>query len=471
MLKSIVKNFYNLLFKIVNFGVNIVKVSSGIDELDEILGGGFFPGYIVLIAGHPGAGKTTLAAAFLYYGAKKHDEPGIYVSFSENKEEFYRHMETLGFDFDELEKEGKFMFIEAMTFASKEAISGLIDVIANTINELDAKRIVLDTVTALIGVLSPAEARAFLQTTLVKIVKPLKMITYLIADLPHGSETIGYGFEEFQSDVVLKMIIERAKGLARRKLVIYKTREMPVPFYEYEFTIGMGGVKIYIPYRREIKGSYKPSRITTGIPELDKMLGGGVFEGSNILISGPSGTGKTTILLNIALHQASQGKRVIYISFEESPEQLKTASRMLGYEPEKLDSLMIFSIGPGSVTPATIYDHYYKVVNEFKPNIVILDGLSALERFYPKEEYLILARNLGLTGKERGITTIFSTLYDVMSGEEIGLSTIADTVIALWFKKDDEKLARMMGILKMRGSWHDTAKRRITFEKGRVVIR
>ena len=447
------------------------KVSSGVRELDEILEGGYFPGYIVLIAGHPGAGKTTLAASFLYYGAKEHGEPGIYVSFSENKEEFYRHMVKLGFDFEGLEKERKFMFIEAMTFASKEAIGGLVDVIANAISELDAKRIVLDTVTALMGVLSPAEARAFLQTTLVKIVKPLKITTYLIADLPHGSETIGYGFEEFQSDVVLKMKVERAKGLARRKLVIYKTREMPVPFYEYEFTIKKGGVKIYIPYWREIKGSYRPHRITTGIPELDKMLGGGVFEGSNILISGPSGTGKTTLLLNIALHQATQGKRVIYISFEESPEQLKTAARMLGYEPDKLGSLMMFSIGPGSVTPATIYDYYYKILNEFKPNIVILDGLSALERFYPKEEYLILARNLGLAGKASGITTIFSTLYDVMSGEEVGLSTIADTVIALWFKKDDEKVIRMISVLKMRGSWHDTNNRRITFEGGRVIIK
>ena len=182
------------------------KVSSGIKELDKIIGGGYYPGYVVLLAGHPGAGKTTFAASFLYYGAKS-NEPGVCISFAERKEEFYRHMKSFKMDFEELERQGKFKFIDAMTFASKDYIDELIKTIARSVYDINAKRVVIDSISALYHIIPKNIMRAFMHSILFTLLKPLGIVTYLIVELPLGTEVVGYGYEEFLADVVLKLIV------------------------------------------------------------------------------------------------------------------------------------------------------------------------------------------------------------------------------------------------------------------------
>lgn len=283
------------------------KISSGIRELDEIIGGGYYPGYVVLVAGHPGVGKTTFAANFLYYGVRN-NEPGIYISFAECREEFYRHMKLIGIEFEEYEKQGVFKFIDAITFANKRSIDELIKTIAKTVYAIKAKRVAIDSITALYSVLSKEVMRAFMHSTLFTLFKPLGIVTYLIAELPLGTEVIGYGHEEFLADVVFKLVAEKEKGLIRRKLIVHKVREAPTQRYEYEFIITEGGIRIYIPQTLKLGGSYiAEERISTGIPGLDEILEGGLLKGSTVLITGPSGTGKTILLLSIAINAIRRG--------------------------------------------------------------------------------------------------------------------------------------------------------------------
>ena len=448
-------------------------VSSGIPELDEIIGGGFHPGYVVLVAGHPGAGKTTMGATFLYYGALR-GEAGIYVSFVEGRDEFYRHMRSIGMDFEKLEREGLFEFIEIPTIVSKDLLEDIIALLGRKVLELNARRVVIDSITSITDIVSKEEARAFLHTTLFKLMKPAGVVTYLIAELPIGSKTIGYGFEEFLADAVIKLVVEKVVGLLRRKMVLHKVREASLMYQEYEFTIGKGGIRLYTKAQRRIRGSYTLERINSGIEGLDKMLGGGFLKSSSTLVAGPSGTGKTLLLLTLALYNASQGRRVLYVSFEESEDQLRNAARTLGYDIDELESrdlLKVVALGPGIYTPEALYYTLSDLIEETLPNILIADGLTALARFYGPQEFTFLSRNIIMTCKTHGITSFFTLLSDVMAGELAGVSTITDTIIALWFDKEGNQIKRKVAVLKMRGSWHDRTVRSIDYVDGKVVVK
>ena len=425
------------------------------------------------MAGYPGAGKTTIGATFLYCGALK-GEPGIYVSFIEKRSEFIRHMKSLGMNFEELEKKGLFEFIEVPTLVSKDFLDELVELLGNRIFELNAKRVVIDSITSLIGVIGKEEARAFLHTTLFKLTKPRDIVTYLIAELPIGSKIIGYGFEEFLGDVVIKLVTEKVVGLLRRKMILHKVREAPIMYQEYEFTIGKGGIRVYTKVPRKMTGSYSLERISSGINELDNMLGGGFLKGSSVLISGSSGSGKTLLLLTLALHNASKGKKVLYITFEESEEQLETNAKSLGYSVNELKSkglLQIVSIGPGIFTPETLYYTLIDLIESYSPDILIADGLTALSRLYGVQEFVFLGRNIITICKNRGITSFFTMLSDVIKEERSEVSTLTDAIVALWLERKEDKIERKITVVKSRGSWHDTRVRIIELEKGEVIIK
>jgi len=448
-------------------------MSTGIKELDELLNGGFPEGYIVLVAGHPGAGKTTFAANFLYSGCIN-GEAGIYVSFAERKMEFLRHMKALGMDFGELERRGLFSFIEGFTIIREEGIEELLEFIVGILNKIDARRLVIDPIDALIRLIPESKARAFLHTTLFDIVKPARITTYLIAELPLGKEVIGYGFEEFVVDAVIKLTIKPYKrGLLRRSLILHKVREIPIPKYEYEFIIDKGGIILHRPLSsKELSGSIKSERISSGIKGLDEMLGGGFFRNSFIVVSGPSGTSKTVISLIFAQHSASIGEKVLYITFEESREQVELELRLLGYDVKMLkDHLIIKSISLELLTPERISYMYRRLIESYKPSIVIFDGASIVKRYYTEEDYFSFFTEIAQMNKNNNITTLITTIEDILHGERLEIDTLADTIIALSFNGTKEGIRRTISIIKHRGSWHDTRKREYVIRKGMVVIK
>ena len=448
-------------------------VSTGIESLDKVFGGGLLRGSLVLVAGHPGSGKTTVGATFLYHGAVKENEPGVYVSFAEGKREFYYHMRLLGMDFEKIEKEGKFKFLEGLTGISRGALSGLIDIIANTIDEVGAKRIVLDPITALLMHFKENEARVFFREALTRLFKPLNITAYLIADLPYGREVIGYGFEEFLADVVLRLRYEGIPGteLVRRRLIIQKSRYSVIPRYAYDFEIGKAGIKIFTPVEETPLGSYELERVPTGIPELDKMLGGGLLKGSLTALSGPSGTGKTIIALRYAIEGALRGERVIYMSYEESDAQLRKLLNTMGFEYKKLkDNLMILYSPPRLLTLGEIISEINNLIEKYNPSRFVLDGCSALEKTYDPQILRAVIRGLSALLKSHGITAIIIGVKNVLEGEEIEYSTIADTLIGLAFERKGDVLRRIIAILKMRGSPHDKRIREIDFKRGKVII-
>ncbi len=211
---------------------------SGISGLDRLLAGGFMKGAIILVAGNPGTGKSTLAAKFIYEGLKR-GEPGIYVNFVEPRQDFYAHMESLGADFEKYEKQGLFRYVEALTIADDEALAQQLEDIIGMAMDMNAKRLVVDSVTVMLQILGKQKSRIrkLLQNFFVNGLKSLGVTSILVAEHPYGAQVVGEGVEEFVVDAVfiLRTVMKRGKPL--RIMEIRKVRWAPIRFSEVTFYI------------------------------------------------------------------------------------------------------------------------------------------------------------------------------------------------------------------------------------------
>jgi len=199
------------------------RVPTGIVGLDDMIEGGFPKGSLILLAGSPGSGKTIASAHYLYHGAKNLNENGVYVSFAERREFFFDNMKRFGLDFEMLESQGKFKFLDLMT-TSEGTVSSTLDIVLGEVLEIDAKRLVIDSFSAMAQAFKrKIDARIILHV-LDKLMRQTGCTTLLLVELPTGSKTIGLGFEEFVADgIILFETIDEKEGI-RKRAVIRKMR-------------------------------------------------------------------------------------------------------------------------------------------------------------------------------------------------------------------------------------------------------
>ncbi|MGC9048600.1 MAG: ATPase domain-containing protein, partial [Caldisphaera sp.] len=200
------------------------KTMLGIKGLDNIFQG-VYRGSIILVAGNPGTGKTTLAAKFIYEGMRKFDENGIYVSFVETKKDFMRNMKNLGMDFDFYENQGKFKFIESITVTELNALIELLEGLLNEIDKNKAKRMAIDSISAILqmGEKEQGKIRELMHNFFYRGPKLKEVTTFLIEELPYGKKSVGYGIEEFIVDGVL---ILKTKLIKRKLVRLMEIRKM-----------------------------------------------------------------------------------------------------------------------------------------------------------------------------------------------------------------------------------------------------
>jgi len=200
-------------------------------------------------------------------------------------------------------------------------------------------------------------------------------------------------------------------------------------------------------------------RVSTGIDDLDEMLSGGVYRGSAVMISGSSGTGKTSIGVAIADAACARGERALFVSLEESPAQLVRNMRSIGYDLQRWidDGLLLIQAVPP--TAFGLEEHLSKLhrwLDDTSPSIVVLDAIASLVRSGGSSEAVsVISRDLDLL-KSRGITTVLTTLSRGPASEssEIEISSLADTWLLLRNMEDDGERNRLMFVIKSRGTAH-----------------
>jgi len=378
-------------------------------------------------------------------------------------------------NFKELTKEGKFRYIELLTVSSKQLLDSFISQILSILDSMNAKRLVIDSITAILSLFSKAEARTFIHSTFMKVCKASDITSILIADLPYESKIIGSGVEEFITDSVIvlgfNLGFETFDDPVKRFLGIRKMRGVAISPQSYEFVISQSGIRVYRPIEPTFLSSIEKVRLSTGIFELDEMLKGGLQKGSTTLISGPSGTGKTMLAIIFCVTRALKGEKTIFISYEESPAQLECLIEDLGYKHEEVeDSLNIISPTLQGLTPGVQHEMFRSIYNNFNPTNFVLDGINVLERCYKKEEFFEIVRNFALLSKDKQATVVITALQDLIKSDKAKISTLADNIIALWFEQEKNEIKRRITILKQRGATHDNKVKSIEFKKEKIII-
>lgn len=220
------------------------KILTGISSLDKILGGGLNRGDTVLVAGQPGAGKTTLGLQFLYSGAMKYGENGVYITFVESVNKLKRDALKFGWDFEKLIKGKKIRFLDLIQTIGEKGVDANFSVMMNEIESVGAKRVVIDSLSAMTAYIETiADARTFIGM-LNKFLEKASCTSLLLVEMCWGKREIGSGFEEFLADglIVLESTVDHFR--VRRMLFVPKMRGADHDLSCYDFFISVGGIAV-----------------------------------------------------------------------------------------------------------------------------------------------------------------------------------------------------------------------------------
>ncbi len=442
------------------------KAPSGITGLDEVTGGGLPRGRPTLVCGSAGAGKTMLAMEFLVRGATQYQEPGVFLAFEETEQELTKNVASLGFDLNALCARKKLVldFVRVERSEIEETgeydLEGLFVRLNHAIDSIGAKRVVLDTIESLFAALPN---QAILRAELRRLFRWLKdkgVTAVVTAERGNGSLT-RHGLEEYVADCVILLDHRVNEQISTRRLRVVKYRGSEHGTNEYPFLITKAGISVLPVTSLGLQHTASSQRISSGIPELDQMLGGkGYFRGSSILLSGTAGTGKTSVAAAFVDSVARRGERALYFAFEESPSQILRNMRSIGLELEPWVRQGLLCFHASRPTVHGLEMHLLSVheqILKFKPRAVVFDPLTNLVNAGTVSETRAMLVRLIDFLKAEQVTALFTSLTTGGTAEEqtdIAVSSLMDTWLLLRNNEVSGERNRVLYLLKSRGMAH-----------------
>lgn len=438
-------------------------MSTGIAGLDSLIEGGIPRGFTVLVAGNPGTGKTILASHFLFEGLGK-DESGLYVSFSESKEQFYVNMEKLGINFRSFEQKGKFVFLDFASVTQQGMRDALEEVLA-TVVENKTKRLVVDSISAISHSYQNEviNARIILHTVLGKILRLEGVTSLLVAEIPTGRDSTGLGIEESITDgnIWLK---HGPSDAAPILLNIFKMRGTRIIKEPHVCVINSGkGMTLYQKQHLDMTYHVTNERMSSGIAGIDRRADGGFLKGTVTGIVGAIGTGKTTFAFQFIAEGVKRGEAGLFYSLEESADEIRQMAKNFGYDVKDLErkGLKILARNAEYQSPDAFIAEIAREIERSPVKRMAIDGISSFGHATIQEEdgvYVVVKRLVSLS-RENEITTIFSILsvqqVDLVLKDLGSLSALFQNIVLLRYAELEGKMLRSMITLKMRSTPHD----------------
>jgi circadian clock protein KaiC len=453
------------------------RISTGVPNLDSLIEGGIPRGFTVMVAGNSGTGKTILGSQFLYNGLTSQPiEHGVYISFSESKSQFYATSKKLGMDFEKFENQASFIYLDFISL-SNDGIQDAFEEILTAIKSISAKRIVLDSFSALaISFKDRIESRITMQVFLGKIMRAEGITSIIISEIPHGRNDLGDGIEESVADAVIKL--EHGPDNASPTfLKVLKMRGTAINKEKHVCSIASEGMILYPKQKIRMDFPASEKRIASGIVNLDEKIdGNGFIEGTVSAVIGASGSGKSTFAFQfIAEGVRKYNEPGIFCSLEDSEEEIRRMGNGFGYDMKELLSYKEsqdaeVDDGTGSGLSILTYNHVDYNPDAFiasleekiktkKPKRLVIDGLSVYELRYKDELHVITERISSLVRKHQ-ITTLVTLLgaqKNIFQVTELNLSPLFHNVILLRFVELYGRMKRVMMILKISMSHQDGA--------------
>ena len=473
---------------------SVPKSPTGIQGLDEITGGGLPRGRPTLVCGGPGCGKTILGMEFLINGARQFDEPGVFMSFEETIEDLAMNFASLGLDPRPLSVHKKlaldYVQIEPNEIQETGAydLDGLFIRLGHAIDSVGAKRVVLDTIETLFSGLSDTR---MLRAELRRLFNWLrtKGVTAIVTGERGEGTMTRHGLEEYITDCVIMLDHRVVEQNATRRLRVVKYRGSTHGANESPFFIDESGISVLPITSLGLQHSVSPSRLSTGVPDLDEMVGGkGYFRGSSILVSGTAGSGKTSLAGYFAEAACRRGESALYFAFEESAAQITRNLRSIGLDLEPCLRKGLLQIHAARPTTSGLEGHLsamHRLVEEKKPRVVVVDPISNLIAVGTSLEVKAMLARLIDFMKVRQVTALFTSLTideGYPEGTDIGISSFMDTWLVLRNMDRNGERIRTLDVLKSRGMPHSNQVREflltskglklleVVRDQGRVLI-
>jgi len=460
----------------------MIIVPSYIPNLDEILEGGFYKPSVVLIAGAAGSGKTTFAAQSLFNAAKTGETCLFISTLSEPPAMINNYMSKFSFFDQTLYETNRMNIVSIGESLLKQGHEAVIEFINRKISLLKPGRIVIDPLTVLGDILKSVEERPITDDqrrgfyfdlfTSMKSWNTLVIITgeFILEDLRRSP--IGY-----LADGMIYLSEETIGMRFERNMRILKMRGQKYVSGKHSFDIRDNGIIVFPRLLPQIWGEKPAStvKVSTGIKGLDKMLNGGVIDDDVMLISGTTGTGKTTFGLHFICDGLHRGENALIISLEERPSKLVRNARAFGLDLEPFihkKMLDVYYISPVSYHPD---EEAWIIKKKLKDNEVkrlLFDGIENLETALPesiqRKNYITVLLDLfSSMGVTTAVTSEISELFGSVKLTHETLSNIVDYIILLRHVEVEGNIHGVLSILKSRGIKHDTGIREFEItEKG-----
>jgi circadian clock protein KaiC len=445
------------------------RASTGIEGLDAILGGGWARNRMHLLEGSPGTGKTTIALQFLRAGAEA-GEVGIYISLAETERELRDGARSHGWTID-----GKIEIFElvppesvldpdqhqSLLYSSDLELGEAITRVLDAIERLKPQRIVIDSLSE-IRLLAQSSLRYRRQILALKHYFAKHNSTVVMLDDLTG-ETNDRAVHSIAHSVIHLDQLAPIYGAERRRLRVAKCRGQSFRGGYHDFTIAQGGIVVFprLVAAEERKG-FSGEALRSGVPELDALTGDGLPAGSSTLVLGPSGTGKTLLVLQYLKAAVQRGERAALFVFDEELGLLFARARGMDIDlagMRESGKLFVEQMDAAELSPGEFSHRVRRAVDRQMIRTVAIDSLNGYQASMPEEQYLTLhLHELLQYLNRRGATTFLTLAQSGMVGEmkqPADLTYLADSVIMLRYFEALGRVRRAISVIKKRGGAHE----------------
>jgi circadian clock protein KaiC len=455
-------------------------VPTGVPGLDDVLAGGLTAGRLYLLEGMPGTGKTTLALQFLMEGVRR-GESLLYLTLSESAEELRAAAASHGWNIEGIRIRELIPSEESLRpdaqytvfHPSEVELAETTSVILEEAERARPVRAVFDSLSEL-RLLAGSPLRHRRQVLAMKQFLARRGCTALMLDdLTAGDDD--HLLRSLANGIIVLEQLHPEYGAERRRLSVVKHRASRYRGGFHDFTIRRGGIRVY-PRIVAAEERHASSRdiLSSGIPALDQLLGGGIERGTSTLVVGAAGTGKSTIALQYASAAAARGERAALFLFDESPTTLLTRARGLGIPAEDAmrdGRIAVRQVDPAELSPGEFASEVLAEAKRPGSSVVVIDSLNGYLNAMPEERFLVTQLHELLTALgQLGVATILVGVQHGLLGASlespVDASYLADTILQLRYFEMGGEIRQAISVIKKRAGRHERTIREMWLDGG-----